>query len=143
MYCHVIWFLKSVAADPNTIQIQILQVCLGAENALVGVTQWAADTIQIWHDTSAFTTQWIDRKVMKGIWVITQSMSISNMKCTNSEQLDFLIDHSISSISNLCKMYSTYLRPPGVTERMWSVNVDVSISGEYGMQGGHSGHHSE
>jgi len=30
-----------------------------------------------------------------------------------------------------------------VSERMWSVNLDVSISGEYQTLGGHSGWHSK
>jgi hypothetical protein len=40
--------------------------------------------------------------------------------------------HSIS------KMYFSHLKPPGGSERMWSVNLDASISGEYQTLGGHS-----
>jgi len=40
--------------------------------------------------------------------------------------------------SGLSKMYFGHLKPPGVPERMWSVNFNVSISGEYQTLGGHS-----
>ena len=40
--------------------------------------------------------------------------------------------HSIS------KMYFSHWKPPGVSERMWSVNLDASISAEYQTLGGHS-----
>ena len=41
---------------------------------------------------------------------------------------------------SLCiiKMYFSYWNPPGVSGRMWSVNLDASISGEYQTKGGHS-----
>jgi hypothetical protein len=45
--------------------------------------------------------------------------------------------HSIS------KMYFGHWKPPGVSERMWSVNLDASISGEYQTLGGHSSQPSE
>jgi hypothetical protein len=32
---------------------------------------------------------------------------------------------------NICTMYFSHSRPPGVSERMWTVNVDTSKSGEY------------
>jgi hypothetical protein len=31
----------------------------------------------------------------------------------------------------ISKMYFSYWEPPGVTERMWSVHLDASVSGEY------------
>ena len=40
---------------------------------------------------------------------------------------------------NISKMYFSHFQPPGVSERMWSVNLDASISGEYQTIGGHSG----
>jgi hypothetical protein len=38
----------------------------------------------------------------------------------------------------ISKMYFIRLKPPGVSARMWSVNLDASISGEYQTLGGHS-----
>ena len=38
----------------------------------------------------------------------------------------------------ISKMYFSHWKPPGVSERMWSVNLDASISGEYQTLGGHS-----
>jgi len=35
-------------------------------------------------------------------------------------------------------MYFSHWKPPGVSERMWSVNLDASISGEYQTLEGHS-----
>jgi hypothetical protein len=40
---------------------------------------------------------------------------------------------------HICKMYFSYWKPPGVSERMWIVNLEASISGEYQSIGGHSG----
>ena len=41
------------------------------------------------------------------------------------------------------KMYFSHWKPPGVSERMWSVNLDASISGEYQTLGGYSCRPSE
>jgi len=41
------------------------------------------------------------------------------------------------------KMFFSLWKPPGVSERMWSVNLDVSMSGEYQTQGGNSGRPSD
>jgi hypothetical protein len=38
----------------------------------------------------------------------------------------------------ISKMYVSYWKPVGVSERMWSVNSDASISEEYQTLGGHS-----
>jgi len=43
----------------------------------------------------------------------------------------------------ISKMYFSHREPPEVSERMWSVNIDVSISGEYQTLGGHSGRLAE
>jgi len=43
----------------------------------------------------------------------------------------------------ISKMYFSHWKPPGVSEGMWSVNLDASISGEYGTLGGHSSWPSE
>jgi len=43
----------------------------------------------------------------------------------------------------ISKMYFSYWKPPEVSERMWSVNLDGSISGEYQTLGGHSCRPSE
>jgi len=41
------------------------------------------------------------------------------------------------------KIYCSLWEPPEVSERMWSVNLDASISGEYQTVGGYSGRPSE
>jgi len=43
----------------------------------------------------------------------------------------------------ISKMYFSHWKPPGVSERMWSVNLEASISGEYQTVGGHSCRSSE
>jgi hypothetical protein len=48
---------------------------------------------------------------------------------------DTLPPHKPTHIS---KMYFRHWKPPGVSGRMWSVNLDASISGEYQTLGGHS-----
>jgi len=40
--------------------------------------------------------------------------------------------------SYISQMYCSHWNPPGVSERMWSVNLDASIAGEYEIFGGHS-----
>jgi hypothetical protein len=58
----------------------------------------------------------------------------------------FLGQHSrIDKFNQLCisKMYFSYWNPPGVSARMWSVNLDELISGEYQTPGGHSCQPSE
>jgi hypothetical protein len=59
--------LKSVIADGNTIQMLPLQVRIWAENAGVGVSQWAAETMGIWQDKGGLTTQQMDNKVRERI----------------------------------------------------------------------------
>jgi hypothetical protein len=41
------------------------------------------------------------------------------------------------AIHNISKMYFSDWKPPGVSARMWSVNLNASISGEYQTLGGH------
>jgi hypothetical protein len=43
----------------------------------------------------------------------------------------------------ISKMYFSLWKPPEVSERMWSVNLEGSISEEYQTVGGHSGRPSE
>jgi hypothetical protein len=41
--------------------------------------------------------------------------------------------HILESVY-ISKMYFCHLKPPGVSEKMWRVNLDASISGEYQTQ---------
>ena len=43
----------------------------------------------------------------------------------------------------ISKIYFSHWKPPRVSERMWSVNLDGSISGEYKTLGGYSCQSSE
>ena len=49
----------------------------------------------------------------------------------------------IQIAEHISKMYFRHWKPPGVSERMSSVNLDASISGEYQTLGGHSCRPSE
>jgi hypothetical protein len=51
----------------------------------------------------------------------------------------------LAESADMCisKMYFSHWKPPGESERMWSVNLDASISGEYQTLGGHSCRPSE
>jgi hypothetical protein len=40
-------------------------------------------------------------------------------------------------------MYFSYWKPPGVSERRWSINLDASIPEEYQTLGGYSGQPSK
>jgi len=41
------------------------------------------------------------------------------------------------ALHSISKMYFSHWKPPGVSERMWSVHLDGSISGEYQTLGRH------
>jgi len=43
---------------------------------------------------------------------------------------------STSNIQSIGKMYCSYWESPGVSERVWSVNLDASISGKYQTEEG-------
>jgi hypothetical protein len=42
-------------------------------------------------------------------------------------------------LAHISKMYFGFWKPAEVSERMWSENLDASISGRYQTIGGHSG----
>jgi len=67
-------------------QMPTLQVCVWAENACVGVSQWAAKTMGIWQDKGGLTTQWMDNKMRERVWEIALSMSIINKQGAGPEQ---------------------------------------------------------
>jgi len=73
MHCNAFWLTKSVIADANTIQIPTLQVCVWAENTVVGVSQWPAETMGIWQNKGGLTIQQIDNYVRDRVWEIAQS----------------------------------------------------------------------
>jgi hypothetical protein len=78
-----------------------LQVRVWAENASVGVCQWAAETMGIWQDKGDLTTQQIDNQVREGVWAIVWSMSIMNKQGTGTGQWDLLIHCFFTRISDL------------------------------------------
>jgi hypothetical protein len=92
---------KSVVADANTIQMPTLQVCVWGENAGIGVSQWAAETMGIWQNKGGLTTQGIDNKVREQGWEIVQSMSCINQKGASPEKWDHLIDRCVTQITPL------------------------------------------
>jgi len=78
-----------------------LHVRVWAENAGVGVSQWAAETMGIWQDKGGLTTQWMNNKVRERVWEIAHSMSIINKQGSSPEQWDLLIDRRVTRISEL------------------------------------------
>jgi len=48
------------------------------------------------------------------------------------------VAQAMGLVAYISKMNFSLWKPPGVSERMWSVNLDASISGEYQTLGGHS-----
>jgi len=101
MHCDAFWLPKSVIADANAIQMPALQVHVCAENAGVGVSEWAAETNGIWQGKGCETTQQKDTKVRECVWELAQSMCIINTQGTGPEQWDLLIDCCVTRISNL------------------------------------------
>jgi hypothetical protein len=99
MKCDAFWLPKSVVADANTIQMPTLQVRVRAENAGVGVSQWAAEPRGIWQNKGGLTTQRIDNTVRERIWEIAQSMSIIDKQGAGPERWALLIDCCVTRIS--------------------------------------------
>jgi len=68
-------------------------------------------------------------------------------RCSDISRLAYNAMHegleSASPCEYISKMYLILWKPPGVSERMWSVNLDASNSGEYQTLGGHSCRPSE
>jgi len=67
-------------------------VLLWAENAGVGCSQWAAETMVIWQQKGGLTMQRKNNKVREHVWMIAQLISISNKHSTGPKQLDLLFD---------------------------------------------------
>jgi len=72
--------------------MQTLQVHVWAENASVGVSQWAAETMGIWQDKGGLPTQQIDNKASERVWEITQFMRIINKQGAGPKEWDLVID---------------------------------------------------
>jgi len=58
-------------------------------------------------------------------------------------RISFLQRQWLSCRPYISKMYFSLWKPPGASDRMWSVSLEASISGEYQTPGGHSGRPSE
>ena len=78
-----------------------VQVCIWAENASVGVSQWAAETMWIWQKQAGLTTQWQDNEVRERFREIALSMSISHKQGANRKQWVLLINRCVTRISDL------------------------------------------
>jgi len=73
-------------------------------------------------------------------------LSCSDFLNTNFEpclDYDITFPLPISAASDPACYNFSHWKPPGVSERMWSVNINASISGEYQTLGGHSCRPSE
>jgi len=96
MQCDALRLPKSVVTEGNTLQMLTVQVRVWAKNAVVGVSQRAAETMGIWQDEGGLTTQRIDNTVRECIWAIALSLSIINKQGTGPEKWDLLLDHCIT-----------------------------------------------
>jgi len=75
--------------------------CPSAENASVGHSKWAAETIELWPEKVHSTMQWKDNNVRECVWEVAQSMSISNKLGVSPEQLELLINRCGTRIGDL------------------------------------------
>jgi len=107
MQCNAVWLRKLVVAGANKTLMPILQVCFWAENAGVGVNQWAAEPMGTWQEKGGLTTQWQDNKVRECTWEIALSMTSRNKLCTRHDKWDLLMEHGVTRISILVST-----RPP-------------------------------
>jgi len=98
------WMPKSVVTDGNTIQMRTLKVHLWAKNAIVGVSQWAAEIMGIWQEKGGLTTQWKDNEVRECFWESAQSMSIGNKVGASPKLWDLPVHRCITRTCNISKM---------------------------------------
>jgi len=76
-----------------------LHVRVGAENASVGVSELAADSLGNWQNMRGLTTQWIEDTVREHVCEIAQDLSIINNHGTSPEHWSLLIDRCLTQIS--------------------------------------------
>jgi hypothetical protein len=74
-------------------------------------------------------------------WISKRARSQSRSGSLSSLDDGHLVYFQICSIItsqciSISKMYFSHWKAPGVSERIWSVNLDASISGEYQTLGG-------
>jgi hypothetical protein len=93
--------LKSVITAAIAIQMLTLKVGFWAENAGVGVSQPATETMRIWHNLGGLKIQWMHNEVMGHVWEITESMSIHDKQSAGPKQWDVLIDRCVMWLSYL------------------------------------------
>jgi len=83
------------------------------------------------------TSEWVH-------WIHQQNVNRSGSLTQGSISTRHFVCHICLRYShNISKMYFSLLKTPEVSERMWSVNLDASISEDYQTVGGHSGRPSE
>jgi len=86
-------------------------------------------------------------KISRPLSTIEHSWSVNNFyrgsACYITMNCILLFIKRVLCGQSISLMYCSCWKPPGVSERMWSVNLDVSISGEYQTLGGHSGRPSK
>jgi hypothetical protein len=77
------------------------QVYFWAMIAVVGVSQWAADSMGTGQEKGGLTMQWKDNKLRDTIWGIAQSLFSTIQLGTGPVQWDLPINCTIIEISNL------------------------------------------
>jgi hypothetical protein len=70
-------------------------------------------------------------------------LAIYSLETIKMYALDRLAICRQETIEIISKMYFSLWEPPEVSERMWSVTLDGSMSEEYQTVGGHSGQPSK
>jgi len=93
-------------------------------NHMDGVMRALPNKKAQWKEDLHFTMKFAQQKLSKWYAEVTPMVGI----------LPFS-----AHILDISKMYFSHWAPPGVSERMWSVNIKASISWEYQTLGGHSG----
>jgi len=113
-------------------------------------TIWTAG-LWYWTDNSGNTSVFYGMYFASWRWLIYWLWSKLPVKSANvlNHQAMWLcsspcgIAHHLANSERIlrciCKMYFSHWKPPGVSERMWSVKLEASISGGYQTLGGHSG----
>ena len=72
------------------------------------------------------------------LFLVHHSTMIAEQKVQSSLSISRCHDHELTlSTAFISKMQFSHWEPPGVSERMWSVNLDALISGECQTVGGH------
>jgi hypothetical protein len=139
MVCQDWWLLQYLKYNTSAILIAYFG-CSNAHHFLIPTIFYSADYHPLAISSSIEVISCLPNQFMHEIcsqvWATVYKLSAASheIACQDRSKLGKI---------HISQMYFCHWKPSGVSERMWSVNLDASISGEYQTFGGHSCRPSE